>query len=119
MAESAALMNDKIDPTIQKLEDYKDHKEALDEAYKNEEISQEAYIEGLKEVREGYYDNLEALIELDKAMMHYYGDTLDAASEELSSFTDHMEHITSVFDHYMNLMEILGKQKEYDAMGKF
>ena len=119
MAESAALMNDKIDPTIQKLEDYKSHKEALDKAYENGKISQEAYIEGLKEVREGYYDNLEALIELDKAMMHYYGDTLDAASEELSSFTDHMEHLTSVFDHYMNLMEILGKQKDYDAMGNF
>lgn len=119
MAESAALMNDKIDPTIQKLEDYKSHKEALDEAYRNGEISQEAYVEGLKEVREGYYDNLEALIELDKAMMHYYGDTLDAASEELSTFTDHMEHLTDVFDHYTNLMEILGKQKDYDAMGNF
>ena len=119
MAESAALMNDKIDPTIQKLEDYKSHKEALDEAYRNGEISQEAYIEGLKEVREGYYDNLEVLIELDKAMMHYYGDTLDAASEELSTFTDHMEHLTSVFDHYTSLMEILGKQKDYDAMGNF
>ena len=119
MAESAALMNDKIDPTIQKLEDYKSHKEALDKAYENGKISQEAYIEGLKEVREGYYDNLEALIELDKEMIHYYGDTLDAASEELSSFTDHMEHFTSVFDHYTNLMKILGKQKDYDVMGNF
>ena len=119
MAESAALMNDKINPTIQNLEDYKSHKEALDESYRNGKISQEAYIEGLKEVREGYYNNLEALIELDKAMMYYYGDTLDAASEELSTFTDHMEHLTSVFDHYMSLMEILGKQKDYDAMGNF
>lgn len=119
MAESAALMNDKINPTIQNLEDYKSHKEALDESYRNGKISREAYIEGLKEVREGYYNNLEALIELDKAMMYYYGDTLDAASEELSTFTDHMGHLTSVFDHYMSLMEILGKQKDYDAMGNF
>ena len=51
--------------------------------------------------------------------MHYYGDTLDAASEELSTFTDHMEHLTSIFDHYISLMEILGKQKNYDAMGNF
>lgn len=119
IAESATLMNDKINPAIQNLENYKSHKEALDESYRNGEISQEAYIEGLKEVREGYYDNLEALIELDKAMMHYYGDTLDAASEELSTFTDHMEHLTSIFDHYISLMEILGKQKDYDAMGNF
>jgi hypothetical protein len=52
-------------------------------------------------------------------MMHYYGDTLDAASEELSTFTDHMEHLTGVFDHYTSLMEILGKQKDYTAMGNF
>ena len=119
MAESAALMNDKIDPTIQNLEDYKNHKEALDAAYASGQISQEAYVEGLKEVREGYYANLEALIELDKQMMHYYGDTLDAAQAEIDSFTDHMEHLTDVFDHYMSLMEILGKQKDYNAMGNF
>ena len=119
MAESAALMNDKIDPTIQNLEDYKNHKEALDAAYASGQISQEAYVEGLKEVREGYYANLEALIELDKQMMYYYGDTLDAAQAEIDSFTDHMEHLTDVFDHYMSLMEILGKQKDYNAMGNF
>jgi hypothetical protein len=52
-------------------------------------------------------------------MMHYYEDTLNAASEELADFTDHMEHLTDVFDHYLNLMDILGKQKDYDAMGDF
>jgi hypothetical protein len=59
------------------------------------------------------------LIDLDKEMMHYYEDTLSAASEELAEYTDHMEHLTGVFDHYVNLMEILGKQKDYNAMGNF
>jgi hypothetical protein len=62
---------------------------------------------------------LEALNELDKTMLHYYEDTLSAATEELSDYTDHMEHLTGVFDHYLNLMNLLGRQKDYDAIGNF
>jgi hypothetical protein len=42
-------------------------------------------------------------------MLHYYEDTLSAATEELSDYTDHMEHLTGVFDHYLNLMNLLGR----------
>ena len=119
MAESAVLMNDKINPAKENLQDYRNHQQELNRAYKAGEISQAEYIDGLKEVRDGYYENLEALIELDKQMMHYLEDTLNAASEELSTFTDHMEHLTDVFDHYLNLMDILGKSKDYDVMGNF
>jgi hypothetical protein len=35
---------------------------------------------------------LESLLELDKAMMNYYSDTIEAANEELSKFTDTMQH---------------------------
>ena len=119
MAESAVLMNDKINPAKENLQDYRNHQQELNRAYKAGEISQADYIDGLKEVRDGYYENLEALIELDKQMMHYLEDTLNAASEELSTFTDHMEHLTDVFDHYLNLMDILGKSKDYDVMGNF
>jgi len=52
-------------------------------------------------------------------MLHYYEDTLSAASEELDDYTDHMEHLTGVFDHYLNLMDLLGKQKDFDALGDF
>ena len=52
-------------------------------------------------------------------MLTYYGETIDAANEELDDHTDHLEHLTSVFDHYMNLMDILGKSKDYEAMGNF
>jgi F0F1-type ATP synthase membrane subunit b/b' len=52
-------------------------------------------------------------------MLHFYEDTLAAGAEELADYTDHMEHLTGVFDHYLNLMDILGKTKDYDAMGDF
>ena len=119
MAESASLMLDQINPNKEKLENNKDAREELDAKYKAGEISQADYIEGLKNVRQNIYDTLEALNELDKTMLHYYEDTLAAASEELADHTDHLEHLTSVFDHYINLMNILGKSKNYDAIGDF
>jgi hypothetical protein len=32
---------------------------------------------------------------------------------------DHIEHLSGVFDHYLTLMEMFGKQKEYAAMDNF
>jgi hypothetical protein len=91
----------------------------LEDMYKNGLISQEKYIEGLKNSRQAIYEQLNAMIELDETMLHYYEDTLSAATEELADHTDHMEHLTGVFDHYINLMNILGKSKNYDAIGNF
>lgn len=120
MAESAAILgNNQVKNYQNQLQVYEDHKASLDAAYAAGEISEDAYMEGIKEVRDGIYEQLEALLDLDDQMMHYYRDTLEAASEEVADFTDHMEHLTGVFDHYLSLMEILGKQKDYDAMGNF
>jgi hypothetical protein len=33
-------------------------------------------------------------------MMHYYGETLSAAAEELDKITDRMEHQAEILDHY-------------------
>jgi hypothetical protein len=65
---------------------------SLEQAFKNGEISEAAYAEGLETVHDGLYENMEALIELDKTMMEYYGETIAAAGEELAKFTDVMEH---------------------------
>ena len=119
MAESAALMQKQI-PTYKSLiGSYEEYKTSLDTAYSKGEISQADYIEGLKQVRDGIYEQLEALNELDKQMLHYYEDTLSAATDELADHTDHMEHLTSVFEHYQNLLSIIGKSKDYEAMGNF
>lgn len=119
MAESAVLMMDKIKPTSNLLSVYQENVNKLNEKYQNGNISQEDYIEGLKNARDAIYEQLEALNELDKQMLHYYEDTLSAATDELSDHTDHMEHLTSVFEHYQNLLSIIGKSKDYEAMGNF
>ena len=119
MAESAVLMMDKIEPSSNILEDYKENVNELNKAYQNGDISQADYIEGLKNARDAIYEQLEALNELDKQMLHYYEDTLSAATDELADHTDHIEHLTSVFEHYQNLLSIIGKSKDYEAMGNF
>lgn len=119
MAESAVLMMDKIKPTSNLLSVYQENVNKLDEKYQNGNISQEDYIEGLKNARDAIYEQLEALKELDKQMLHYYEDTLSAATDELADHTDHMKHLTSVFEHYQNLLSIIGKSKDYKAMGNF
>lgn len=119
MAESAALMQDKIQPASNILSDYKENVNELNKAYANGDISQADYIDGLKNARDAIYEQLEALNELDKQMLHYYEDTLSAATDELADHTDHMEHLTSVFEHYQNLLGIIGKSKDYEAMGNF
>ena len=119
IAESAVLMMDKIEPSSNILEDYKENVNELNKAHQNGDISQADYIEGLKNARDAIYEQLEALNELDKQMLHYYEDALSAATDELADHTDHMEHLTSVFEHYQNLLSIIGKSKDYEAMGNF
>ena len=137
--EALALMWDNEDNVISQFDVYKnklnaygvydsDKKEVSSEGgyvadltakYEAGDISQAKYIEGLKNAEDAIYEQLEALNELDQTMLTYYGETIDAANEELDDHTDHLEHLTSVFDHYMNLMDILGKSKDYEAMGNF
>jgi hypothetical protein len=62
-------------------------------------------------------ENLSSLNELDKTMLHYYGDTLSAANEELSKYTDHLESLTGVLDHYKTILELVGKKTNYDFLG--
>ena len=82
------------------------------------EITEAAYEEGLEEIRAGLLDNLSSLNELDKAMLNYYGDTLSMVTEEIDKYSAKMEHQTSILEHYSNMMDILGKSKDYDSMGK-
>jgi hypothetical protein len=50
-------------------------------------------------------------------MKEYYGNTLDKANEEISKYTDRMEHQTAVLEHYQSVMEIMGKSTDYKKMG--
>ena len=77
MAEAVAL-------TSSQFGEYQDNLRLADEAlaelnraYEAGEITDAAYQEGLGEIRDKYYENVEALMELDNTMMEYYSNTID------------------------------------------
>ena len=87
------------------------------EARRSGSITQEKYISDLKESYNAILDNLQSLNELDKEMMAYYGETLSKANEELDKYTSRMDSLTKVLDHYKNVLNIVGKEQDYKAMG--
>ena len=128
MAEAIALMvgsgtatlggdGTQLGEYIDNLNHYKSTMEELERAYAAGEITEASYVEGMKEVRAGMLENLQAIQELDDAMMNYYEETLAAGQEELDKYTSKMEHQTAVLEHYMSIMEILGKSQDYESLG--
>lgn len=118
MAEVAGYMNQKFSEAQDALGYYEGFYNNLNAAFANGEISKEKYVEGLKESYSAILDQLTSLNDLDKEMMHYYGDTLDAAADELSYYTDQLEHLNSVLDHYKNLVTLVNGELDYKSIGK-
>ena len=112
MDKAYALMGDQRQVYEDILNAQKEYVDSLSVA----EIGTANFKEGIKEARSAILDNLSALYDLDKEMIEYYQNTLDAAGEEIGKYTDKMEHLTSVLDHYSSLMDILGMSKDYKAM---
>lgn len=115
-AEALGYLQGQFDPVISQLGTYENFYGQLNNAYASGEISQENYIEGLQDVYDNTLNNLNALQDLDKEMLEYYGNTIDLANDELSKYTDHMEHLTNVLDHYRSIITLLGKDKDYDKV---
>ena len=125
-AEAAAILfsanpeaTDKYDLYNQSFKDYKTQYTDLITAYNNGDgtISYSAFVEGMKAVKDGLYEQIEALTSLDKSMLEYYSNTLAKGQEELSKYTDRLDHLTSALDHYKSILGILGKNKDYAVMG--
>lgn len=124
IGDASSLEQGQIKHYLSEIDSQQKYVEDLDKAHttidprtKETEINDAQYMEGLRQAKTDTIASLQALQDLDKTMMHYYGDTLAAASEELSKYTTLMEHQTSVLDHYKNIMDILGQSKDYKKMG--
>ena len=117
MAEAAQLMVDKAPLMTQALGNYESFYNELESAHAAGDISQEDYVDGLKQSYDGILNNLEALQDLDKEMMHYYEDTLAVGQEALAHYTSHMEHLTSVLDHYQNIVTMMNGEADFESIG--
>ena len=111
MKEITDVYNDNLSNQAQYVAD-------LENAYYTGEISLDAYKEGLRESQSATIENLQALQEQKEAMQDYYGEVMNLALEEIALYTDEMEELNSVLDHYSNILELVGKQEDYATKGK-
>ena len=117
MAESMAFTGDSFPLLTNNLATYKDEINKLTDAYNKGEISQDAFIEGMKDVNSGLLDNMNSLIDLDREMLEYYENTLDEAEDRLGDFTDQLEHQMSILEHYENVLSLIHKENDYQMVG--
>ena len=124
-AEAMGIMMQQQGVSQSKLQGYEEHMLDLEEAHTTINpatgetyINDEQYTTAMLENKSNIIAELQALQELDKQMMHYYGETLAAAGEEIDKVTSRMEHQTAVLDHYQIMLDLMGKSTDYQAVGK-
>ena len=100
------------------LKNQEDYVNKLTEAYKDGEISEQAYKEGLASSQSAIISNLQSLEESKKAMQDYYGNVMAMAIEEIGIYTAEMEQLNSVLDHYSSIMDLVGKKNDYATKNK-
>ena len=117
MAESAALIGQKMDLSNANIEIQKTYMEELDTAKANGEISDADYGAARDGVIASIRSEMSALMDLDNEMQEYYGNTLSMAQEEIGKYTERMDHLGGVLDHYQSMLSIIGKETDYKSMG--
>lgn len=117
-AENVKNYEDKMQLLTDKLDNYKEAEEKLTKQYNAGKISQNDYIEGLKEIRDGIDDTIEEIDDLDKILQTYFQDTLSEGREEFDKSQESLAHITESIEHYRQIAELTGKSKNFTLIGK-
>ena len=91
---------------VNQANDYQNQYKDLQEAFSNGKISEEDYMKSINELQEKMLDNAAALQELDQQTMNYYGQTLQAAQAEIDKYTERMDHLNGVLEHYGTIADL-------------
>ena len=102
--------------TTEAVKDQTKYFEELTDAYQNGQISQINYMEGLQNVYDNIFDNLNTIIDLKEEMKDYYSNTLSQVIEQLDKYNDRLDTTTSLLDHYQSVLNLTGKGKNYNLL---
>lgn len=91
----------------------------LDAAYAAGEINLADYVEGLREVKDGIMENLEALQDLQETINELYGETLDMISEKVEEQTGHIDAATEAMGSYITILGLMGRGKNFRELEAF
>lgn len=96
------------------LDDLKTAADELETSFRNGEITQADYIEGLGEIQDKAMDNVDALYEMNSQMKEYYADVIDEGISKIQEMTDHFDHLTSKLQHYSSILSLMGHEQNYE-----
>lgn len=86
--------------------------------YSSGQISQEDYVQTIKDAQDGLYGCVDALLEINEEMREYYKNVLSKVKDEMSRITNEMDHQLNTVQHLTNVLSLLGRQTDYEAIGK-
>lgn len=112
-AEAMKLLNEQIDEAFAINGIYQTEFNDLSKAWKKGQISQADYKEGLESVRDSLLEEIETLNELDQTMLHYYGDTLEKAKNELDEYMSMLDAAADKLKHFQKVQELSGNGVDY------
>lgn len=115
-SEAFGYLYSQMKPTSAQLENVGDFAQELNELFYSGKIGEEQYAEGLQQAYDDTLNYLQSLRDIDNQMVHYYEETLQKATEKLTTYTDQMEHLTSVMDHYRSILTLMGRDTDYDKV---
>lgn len=84
----------------------------------NPDLSDEGWVEALRDVEDEIYNTIDSLWELDDTMCHYYEETLQDGEKRLDALMSKLEDCTKVLQHFQKISELLGKEQEFDWMNE-
>ena len=117
-AEAYALMSQQAKIYGDNLQDQQNFMDEVTRQYEAGEISQADYKQALLDTQDATIENLEALEATKEAMQDFYSNALNTAVEKVYEYTDSMEQLNSVLDHYSSILSLVGKQEDYATKNK-
>ena len=81
-------------------------------------ISDEDYIQTIKDAQDGLYGCIDSLLEINDEMREYYKNVLSKVKDEMARITDEMDHQLDTINHLTNVLSLLGRETDYAAIGK-
>lgn len=88
----------------------------LEEAYSAGRITHADYIAGLKEIRSLSKENIETIRQMQEEFENYYDNVMSKDKEEIDKEISKIEHASSLLNYYKNLMGIIGRETDYEAI---
>lgn len=89
----------------------------LTQLYKNGEINQAQYVEGMQALQDELYELGDSLVDIEEEVLSAFSSALSDAQDRIGFFADQIDDASSELEHYSNLLDLIGKEQDYKTKG--